>query len=85
MRAGEQALAPSSWQPGKVYVDEQEFEMPRGISDSEVTIVVGVWKGNARLSVISGSADRENRAIIAHVKTGVRPAKPVAKNAPEQK
>jgi hypothetical protein len=83
--AGEQALAPSSWQPGKVYVDEQEFEMPRGISDSVVTIVVGVWKGNARLSVISGSADRENRAIIAHIKTGVRPPKPVAKNGPEQK
>ena len=83
--SGTQALPPSAWQPGKVYVDEQEFGMPRGVSDPEVTVVVGVWKGNARLSVISGPSDRENRAIIAHVKTGVRPAKPVAQNAPEQK
>jgi hypothetical protein len=51
-----------------------------------VSIVVGVWKGQTRLDVISGSADRERRAIITNVRTGVVPT-PRAKRAdrPQQK
>lgn len=67
---GPQALPPSSWQPGKIYVDEQEIEIPRDVKVPELSITVGVWKGKARLDVISGSADAERRAIVAHVKTG---------------
>jgi hypothetical protein len=81
---GANGLSPSSWQPGKVYVDSQTFEIPRGIRDSEITIVVGVWKGNARLDVLSGRVDRERRAIVAHVKTGLaRPSAPARATQPQ--
>jgi hypothetical protein len=65
-----QALSPSYWQKGKVYIDEQTFRMPDNLTTPEVTIVTGVWKGEARLMTVSGPHDRENRAIVAHLKTG---------------
>jgi len=73
-----QALPPSYWEPGKVYVDEQTFEMPRGITVPEATIAVGIWRGNARLDVLSGPSDGQNRGIVAHVRTGVAPPAPKA-------
>ena len=81
-----QALPPSAWRPGKIYVDVQDIAMPRDLTAPEVSIVVGVWKGQTRLDVISGSADRERRAIITNVRTGVVPT-PRAKRAdrPQQK
>lgn len=85
MGDGPQALPPSAWVPGKVYVDEQEITMPRDVKDAELTLVVGIWKGSARLPVISGPADREQRAIIAHVKTGVVPAPPATPASPAEK
>jgi hypothetical protein len=82
-----QALGPSAWQPGKIYVDEQELEMPRQVNVPEVSVVVGVWKGVNRLDVISGPADRERRAIVTHVKTGVAPPPPPRRKQgpPQQK
>jgi hypothetical protein len=79
-------LPPSSWQPGKIYVDVQDIEMPRDITTPEVSIVVGVWKGQSRLDPISGGSDRERRAIVTTVSTGVKPA-PRTKRpaAPQQK
>ena len=68
-----QALPPSDWMPGKVYVDEQTFEMPRGITAAEAAIAVGIWRENARLDVLSGPADGQNRGIVAYVRTGVAP------------
>lgn len=83
---GQQALGPSAWQPGKIYVDVQELEMPRQLAVPEVSIVVGVWKGQSRLDVISGPSDRERRAIVTHVKTGVVPPAAVeATQRPQQK
>lgn len=72
-----QALGPGAWKPGNVYVDEQELEMPRA-QVPEVTIQVGVWKDGTpvRLDVISGPADREQRAIVAQIKTGWVPPPP---------
>ena len=76
-----QALGPSQWQPGKVYVDEQEIELPTDLKTAEVTIVVGAWKdrdpsrktdSTHRLSVISGPSDGRNRGIVAHVPTGLK-------------
>jgi hypothetical protein len=71
-RNSPQTLGPGQWQPGKVYVDEQELEMPKNAQVPEVTVQVGVWKDwtPARLDVISGPADREQRAIVTHIKTG---------------
>ena len=75
----EQTLPPSKWVPGKVYVDKQQFQIPRDVRTSMVTITVGIWNKNSRLDVISGPSDRERRAIVAHVPTGITPPKPVRK------
>jgi hypothetical protein len=74
--AGEQAqtLPPSAWQPGKVYVDEQTFQIAPDVAVPVVTIAIGVWRpGGMRLDVISGPTDGHNRAIVAHLRTGVMP------------
>jgi hypothetical protein len=82
-----QALPPSQWQPGKIYVDVQELEIPREIRAPEVSVLVGVWRDvkepvdggperhiGMRLDPISGPSDNERRAIIVNVNTGVVPA-----------
>jgi hypothetical protein len=43
-----QALSPSLWQSGMVYVDPLEFDMPR-VNASEVTVVAGVWREALRV------------------------------------
>lgn len=68
-----QALSPSFWEKGKVYVDEQTFRMPDNMTVPEVSIVTGVWKGEARMKITSGPHDPENRAVVAHLKTGIAP------------
>ena len=40
----------------------------------ELTFYTGIWKGNARLHIVSGPNDGDNRAIAAKVKTGEAPA-----------
>lgn len=93
-----QALGPGAWEPGKVYVDEQDLEIPANVE--EVTIAVGVWRnfntvigtdgGKAvtegrglRLPILGGATDGQNRAVIAHVVTGWKaPAAPAGSAAP---
>ncbi|MBI5531980.1 MAG: carbohydrate-binding family 9-like protein [Deltaproteobacteria bacterium] len=65
-----QALAPMAWEKGKVYVDEQTFRLPDQLNTPELTVTTGIWKGDARLKTTAGPHDRENRAIVAHIKTG---------------
>lgn len=83
----EQALPPSRWQPGKVYVDTQEFQIPADVRHATVTISVGIWnanqKRNIRLDLISGPHDAERRALIATLSTGVTPPKPVVPAQPQ--
>jgi hypothetical protein len=76
----QQVLGPSAWKPGKIYIDELEFDLPREVQTPEVSLMVGLWldpkpgqKGGStyRLGVISGPSDGENRGIVAHLKTGV--------------
>jgi hypothetical protein len=66
-----QALGPSRWQPGKVYVDEQQFTLPEHVRSAEALISVGIWKDDLRLEVLSGPTDGQNGAIVARVKTGL--------------
>jgi hypothetical protein len=68
---GPQALSPSDWIPGKIYVDEQEIEVPSNARVPEINVVVGVWRpNNLRLSVIGGPSDKEERGIVMTLKTG---------------
>jgi hypothetical protein len=79
-----QALPPSKWQRGKVYVDEQEIEVPAKIESPEIIVTVGIWRGSTRLDVLSGLSDGKHRGIIAHIKTGLLPPKPASKKPPKK-
>ncbi len=70
-RDNKQLLGPSKWERGKYYLDEQPYKVPDWVKGPELTFYVGIWKGSARLHVVSGPNDGENRAIAAKVKTGV--------------
>jgi hypothetical protein len=91
-----QTLPPSQWVPGKIYVDEQEIEVPRDVDAPELTIGVGIWRlqrfimqtadggidlnNSMRLAVTSGPSDGKQRAIVTHIKTGLM--RPVEARAP---
>ncbi len=66
-----QVLGPDRWEKGKIYVDEQTYTVPATPTGPEATVFTGIWKGDARLRVISGPNDGDNRAIIGKFKTGV--------------
>lgn len=65
-----QALPPSLWTPGKFYVDEQPLTIPSNPKGGKVQIVAGLWKDSQRLAPTTGARDRENRAIVATLRTG---------------
>ncbi len=75
-RDNKMLLGPSRWEKGKVYVDEQTYKVPDWVKGSELTFMVGIWKGNARLRIVTGPNDGDNRAIAAKLPTGVAPAPP---------
>ena len=66
-------LGPDRWERGKIYADEQTFTMPAELNGPDTMVYVGIWKGDARLRIISGPNDGDNRAIVAKIKTGVAP------------
>jgi hypothetical protein len=70
---GHQVLGPERWEKGKFYVDEQTYKVPDDVSGTEVTIFTGVWKGDARLRIVSGPNDGDNSAIVGKIKTGIVP------------
>ncbi len=57
----------SSWQRGKLYVDEQDIELPKDLDTPFVTLAVGVWTGVVRLDVIGGVTDDKNRALVVRL------------------
>jgi hypothetical protein len=73
LKGNHQVLGPDRWERGKIYADEQSFTMPADLRGPDTMFYVGIWKGDARLRIISGPNDGDNRAIIAKVKTGVAP------------
>ena len=52
-----QALGPSSWQPGHVYVDPLEFDLPKNVNSPEVTVVAGVWREALRVAGVGYPVD----------------------------
>ncbi|HLK37221.1 MAG TPA: carbohydrate-binding family 9-like protein [Polyangiaceae bacterium] len=72
-RNGHQLLGPERWEKGKIYIDEQSYKVPGDVTGSEVSILTGVWKGDARLRIISGPNDGDNSAIVGKLKTGIEP------------
>jgi hypothetical protein len=71
-RADKQALGPSDWQPGKIYVDKQEFTIPASVKTNRIQVVTGVWKGDDRLKIVGGRASNGgNRGVVANIPTGL--------------
>lgn len=67
---------------GNVYVDEQSFEMPPAADLApEVLLVVGVWSGDMRLPVVSGSSDGHHAGIVTRIDTGLEWPKVAAKRS----
>jgi hypothetical protein len=65
--AGKAALPPSAWVPGKVYVDELSFKMPRAVKTDKVRLLAGLMSGETRMPVAKGQKDSENRALVAEL------------------
>lgn len=62
--SGRQALPPSDWRKGKVYVDEQTLRLPDEVAP-RVALAVGIWREDQRLPVAPPSP--QNRAIVAEL------------------
>lgn len=75
LRGDKQVMGPDKWEKGKIYADEQTYKIPDWVKSPELTFMVGVWKQSARLRIIQGANDGDNRAIVAKVKTGLVPEK----------
>jgi hypothetical protein len=73
LKGNHQVLGPDRWERGKIYADEQSFTMPTDLRGPDTMVYVGIWKGDARLRILSGPNDGDNRAIIAKIRTGVAP------------
>jgi hypothetical protein len=73
-RGAGQLLGPSAWTVGKVYADEQEFTLPSEVKTGRIQVAAGLWRSNLRLPIKSGAHDRENRAIVAEIQTGLGPS-----------
>src|SRR5262249_42149870 len=71
-----QVLPPSKWEKGKVYVDEQTYKVPDWVKAPELEVLVGIWKGDARLKIFSGPTDGDGAAIAGKIKTGIKPPEP---------
>ena len=70
-RDNKMILGPSRWEKGKTYLDQQTYKVPEWVKGSELTFMLGIWKGNARLRVVTCANDGDNRAIAAKIKTGI--------------
>lgn len=90
----QQALGPSDWEVGKIYVDKLEFEVPRRLAQGDaqvplrtgtVTVAVGVWKDAARLDVLGGSSDARRRGFVTSISTGLSREALLPKKKDEQK
>jgi hypothetical protein len=80
-KAGKQILGPDRWEKGKIYVDEQKYKVPDWVKGPEFEVMTGIWKGDARLRIISGPQDGDNRAIVGKVKTGLAEPEPLKKSS----
>jgi len=73
-----QTWPPGRWTPGKIYVDQQSFTLPKKMKGTSAQVVTGIWKGRDRLPVRSGPAVGDDRALVVTLTA------PAAKPKPER-
>jgi hypothetical protein len=82
----DQGLGPSTWKAGKIYVDEQEFTIPKKVKTATINVTVGLWKADERLPIVSGPKERDNRGIAATIQiAGGTAEAPAPTRVPELK
>jgi hypothetical protein len=59
-------LPVGAWEPGKVYVDEQTFHVPKAKTDT-IRVMAGLSSKGGRMVVSAGDKDNEDRAIVANI------------------
>lgn len=47
-------VIPSSWQPGKIYQDEQVLTVPKNAAGNKLQVVTGLFKDNTRMKIVKG-------------------------------
>jgi cellulose/xylan binding protein with CBM9 domain len=77
-RRNNQSWPPPKWQQGKVYVDAQSFTMPRKVKTSTIQVATGIWRDNQRVPIKSGPSLKDNRALVATLKTTAPEQAPAA-------
>jgi hypothetical protein len=77
--AGKMPTGLAGLELGAVYVDEQSLGLP-GANEltPKVSLLVGVWRDDMRLPVVSGPTDGKQAAILANYDTGVERPSAVA-------
>jgi hypothetical protein len=71
-RNRKQILAPSDWQVGKVYVDDQLLRMPSKLPGRFVKIVVGLRKAETSLTPKSGEVDKRGYLTVVTLPVEIR-------------
>jgi hypothetical protein len=66
-----QRLGPDRWEARKIYVDEHPFTVPKDAGGATMTVLTGIWKADARLRIVAGPYDGDNRAIVGKIQTGL--------------
>ncbi|HVU05678.1 MAG TPA: carbohydrate-binding family 9-like protein [Polyangiaceae bacterium] len=79
----DQVLGPSAWKAGKVYVDTQEFQIPKKVRTATINVTTGVWKADERLPIVSGPKERDNRGIAATIRVEGGAPDPQTTRVPE--
>jgi len=78
----DQALPPSAWKAGKVYVDEQDFVIPKKVRTATVQVSTGIWKGDERMPILAGPHE-QNRGIPLTIHVQGAGAEPAAAHLPQ--
>jgi hypothetical protein len=69
---GRPLMPPESWVPGKVYVDELTFTVPKSVKSWQVQLISGFAKGDEKLKITSPAEPIDGLALLATSGTGVR-------------
>jgi hypothetical protein len=64
LRDGEPLYPPSSWEEGKVMVDQVAFWVPASVRTDQVRVVCGLFQGDQRLEITGGRARGERAEVV---------------------
>ena len=66
----------TKWKAGDIIQDRHTITLPRTVKYKKANLFVGIWRGGARLKVLSGKHDGKNRVLVASLLIGAAGPKP---------